>query len=204
MENIKCSYDELVPLHKLVQHPKNPNKHPEDQIEMLAKIIDYQGMRSPIVVSNQSGFITKGHGRLAALQKLGWEQAPVNFQDYENDAQEYADITADNAIAEWASLDLSQINKDIIDLGPELDIEMLGIKDFEIEPCEVDFQDLKSGDAGELGQKTFTLHNSQIDTIDDAIKKVKEDYKDMYLSELNDNSNGNAIAFICERFVDVC
>lgn len=133
---IKCSYDDLIEPHKLVEHPKNPNKHPEKQIDRLAKIIDYQGMRSPIVVSLKSGFITKGHGRLAALKKLGWKKVPVDYQEYDDEAQEYADIVADNAIAEWASLEFQQINSDFIDLGPELDVEMLGFKDFEIEPID--------------------------------------------------------------------
>jgi len=135
-EKIKCEYTELVPLHKLVAHPKNPNEHPDEQIKRLSEIIDYQGMRSPIVVSKMSGFITKGHGRLAALRVLGWENAPVDYQEYDDEAQEYADIVADNAIAEWAALDLGKINQDFLELGPDLEIEMLGIKDFVIEPIE--------------------------------------------------------------------
>lgn len=131
-----CAYDEIVEIHKLIPNPKNPNSHSDEQVERLSKIIDYQGQRSPIVVSNKSGFITKGHGRLLAMQKLGWEKVAIDYQDYENDAMEYADIVADNAIAEWSQLDLSQINKDFIDLGPDLDIEMLGLKDFVIEPLE--------------------------------------------------------------------
>lgn len=134
--NFKCAYTDTVELHKLVPHPKNPNKHPQDQIERLSKIIDYQGQRAPIVVSKRSGFITKGHGRLEALKLLGWEKAAVDYQDYEDEAQEYADIVADNAIASWAELQLDQINVDMLDLGPDLDVDMLGIKDFSIEPIE--------------------------------------------------------------------
>lgn len=32
---INCAHTKMVELHKLVPHPKNPNKHPRDQIEML-------------------------------------------------------------------------------------------------------------------------------------------------------------------------
>jgi len=135
-ENIKCEYSELVELHKLQPNPKNPNIHTQAQIERLAQIIDYQGMRSSIVVSKRSGFITKGHGRLESLKLLEWEKAPVDYQDYDDEAQEYADIVSDNAIAEWSTLDLATINVDIVDFGPELDIDMLGLKDFKIEPME--------------------------------------------------------------------
>lgn len=133
-----CAYDELIEVHKLIPNPKNPNKHSKEQIERLSKIIDYQGQRSPIVVSNQTGFITKGHGRLEAMMLLNWEKVAVDFQDYENEAQEYADIVADNAIAEWSELNLSQINIDIVDFGPELDIENLGLKKFTIDVAEKD------------------------------------------------------------------
>ena len=136
-----CSYKEILDASSLKPNPKNPNKHSKDQIERLAKIIDYQGQRSPIVVSNQSGFITKGHGRLQAMKKLGWRRVAVDFQDYESEAQEYADIVADNAISEWSELDLSMINTDFTDFGPDFDIDLLGLKDFEIDVADKELGD---------------------------------------------------------------
>jgi ParB-like chromosome segregation protein Spo0J len=133
---IECAHDELVELHKLVAHPKNPNKHPDKQIDKLAKIIDYQGQRHPVVVSKRSGFIVVGHGRLEAIKKLGWEKCAVNYQDFKDEAEEYSFIVSDNAIAEWASLDLAEINTEMLDLGPDFDVELLGIENFSIEPIE--------------------------------------------------------------------
>jgi len=158
MSNIKCEYTELIELSKLKPHPKNPNNHPDAQIERLAEILKYQGMRSPIVVSKLSGFITKGHGRLAALKVLGWEKAPVDYQEYENEEMEYADIIADNAISRWAFLDISKINADFIDLGPELNMDMLGLKDFIVEPIEKyeDLDDLLVDI--DIGQKNDEIH----------------------------------------------
>jgi len=125
-----CAYGELLTIDdpRIIPNPKNPNKHPENQIERLAKIIEYQGQRAPIVISKRSGFMTKGHGRLLAIKHLGWSQIAVDFQDYENEAQEYADMVADNAIAEWSTQDNEMINIEAIELGPEIDIEMLGMK----------------------------------------------------------------------------
>ncbi len=130
---VRCAHDNLVATKGLKPHPKNRNKHPEDQVERLARILEYQGWRYPIKVSNLSGFITSGHGRLLAAKHLGWEKVPVNYQDYESEEQEYADVQADNAIASWAELDLAGINSDIGDLGPDFDINLLGIKDFQID-----------------------------------------------------------------------
>lgn len=133
---IKCLFDKLVKIKDLQSHPKNRNKHPEDQISRLASIIKYQGFRYPIKVSKLSGYVTSGHGRIEAAKLNGWKEVPVNFQDYDSEEQEYADVQADNAIASWAELDLSGINSDIGELGPDFDINLLGIKDFVVEPAD--------------------------------------------------------------------
>ena len=152
-----CAYTDLVELNKLVPNPKNPNKHPDNQIERLAKIIDFQGQRSPIVISKRSGFIVKGHGRLLAIQKLGWKKAAVDFQEYESDAQEYADIVADNAIAQWAEMDLSQINTDFLQFGPELDVDLLGISSFKIDLAYSDFGSFGDQVKEQADEFSFTL-----------------------------------------------
>ena len=123
---IDCAYNELIEIHKLVPNPKNNNRHSIEQIHRLAKIIAYQGMRSPIVVSKRSGFITKGHCRLEAIKELGWDKAPVNFQDYESEAQEYSDMTADNELARWSELDVHQLHVDLE--GIDIDLDMLGLE----------------------------------------------------------------------------
>jgi hypothetical protein len=137
---IHCLYDKLVKLKDLKPHPKNRNKHGADQIARLAKILDYQGWRYPVKVSKLSGHVTSGHGRIMAAELNKWDKIPVNFQDYENEEQEYADVQADNAIASWAELDMAGINGDLENLGPDFDLEMLGIKDFVLEPADK-FQD---------------------------------------------------------------
>lgn len=142
---IHCLYDQLVDPKTLKYHPKNRNKHPKDQIERLAKILEYQGWRYPIKVSKLSGCVTSGHGRIAAAFLKKWTQVPVVFQEYENADQEYADVQSDNAIASWAELDLAAINVDIPDIGPEFDIDWLGIKNFKI-----DLNDLSENEIDEL------------------------------------------------------
>lgn len=133
---VHCQYSELVDVSELKPHPKNRNNHSEAQIDRLCEIIKYQGVRHPIKVSNLSGFISSGHGRLLAAKKLGMKRVPVSYQDYTDEVQEYADLIADNAIASWSELDLSGINSDIGDLGPDFEIDLLGIKDFVLEPTE--------------------------------------------------------------------
>nr|DAW26843.1 MAG TPA: ParB protein [Caudoviricetes sp.] len=99
-----CLYDKIVPVEDLKPNPKNPNHHPEDQVELLAKVIEMQGWRQPVKVSARSGYIVSGHGRYEAALLLGCP-VPVDIQDYPSEAEELADLLADNRIAELAEMD---------------------------------------------------------------------------------------------------
>lgn len=133
---IRCAHDKLELISDLKPHPKNPNKHGDEQIERLAKILKYQGWRSPVKVSRRSGFVVSGHGRIEAARLNGWDSVPVNYQDYESDDQEFADLASDNSIAEWAQLDLGLINFELQNFDPSFDVELFGLKNFEIEPAD--------------------------------------------------------------------
>lgn len=128
---IKAENIELVDISSIVENPKNPNTHSKDQIKRLSKLIQNTGFRNPLVVSKKSGFLVVGHGRLEAAKKLKMEKVPVIFQDFDNEAEEYAYMTADNAIGAWSELDLEQIKLEIEGFK-DFDIEMLGIESFEI------------------------------------------------------------------------
>lgn len=102
---VYCSYDKIVPISELVPNPKNPNRHPPDQIEALGGIIRKSGWRNNITVSKRSGMIVKGHGRLLAAQLEELDEIPVEYQSYASEADELADMTADNRLAELAETD---------------------------------------------------------------------------------------------------
>lgn len=140
---INCAHTEVVDIDLLVPHPRNPNKHPDKQIQLLAKIMNHQGWRNPIVVSTRSGYIVKGHGRLAAALLNGWKQVPIDRQAYENEADEYADMIADNKIAELADSDELKIQEIALDLGPDFDFDLFGIPNFKIKGVDT----LPPGDA---------------------------------------------------------
>ena len=116
-----CAFDEVVAADSLIPNPRNPNRHSDEQIRLLAKIIKHQGWRAPITVSNLSGFIVRGHGRLMAAQKLGLEDVPIDRQDYATEAEEWADLIADNRLSELSEID----NPSLKDLLEELDTGLL-------------------------------------------------------------------------------
>ena len=131
---VYCAHDEIVDVAKLVPNPQNPNKHPDNQIQLLGRIIRQTGWRQPITVSTRSGFIVKGHGRLSAALLEGVKAVPVDYQNYASEAEEYADLVADNRIAELAEIDRKML-ADIfaeIDLG-EIPAELTGYTEDEME-----------------------------------------------------------------------
>jgi len=125
---ILCAHTELVDIERLVPNPRNPNRHPESQVKLLAKIIRAQGFRNAIVVSKRSGFVVKGHGRLDAARLLEMETVPVDYQDYEHEAAEWADMVADNRIAELAETDEDALKELLAELDGEIDLDLTGFE----------------------------------------------------------------------------
>lgn len=132
---IHCTHRELRDPSALVEHPRNPNRHPQKQIELLARIIRHQGWRNPIVISARSGFIVAGHGRLAAARVLGVTEVPVDVQHFETEADEWAHLVADNRIAELADMDEAGLGELLRDLGEveDFDLDLTGFAEAEID-----------------------------------------------------------------------
>lgn len=129
---ILCAHNKIEMISNLKPNPRNPNKHSDAQIKLLAKIMNMQGIRSPIVVSKKSGYIVKGHARLEAAKFNGYDRFPCDYQEYENSDMEYADMIADNQIAELSEMDMDIVQQIALDLGPDFNFDLLGIPDFKI------------------------------------------------------------------------
>ena len=72
------------------------------------------------MVSTRSNFIVAGHARLKAAELLKVKEVPVDFQDFESEADEYAHLVADNRIAELAEADnnvLAELIKELEEAG---------------------------------------------------------------------------------------
>jgi hypothetical protein len=130
---IHCSYARLADVTSLVANPRNPNKHSDKQVALLAKVIRHQGWRAPITVSKRSGFIVTGHGRLAAALLLQVEQVPIDEQDFASEADEWAHLVADNRIAELSENDNAMMKELLSELdGSEFDMDFTGFTGKEV------------------------------------------------------------------------
>lgn len=163
---IYCSHSEQVDPISLVANPRNPNTHSEKQVALLAKIIKAQGWRNPIVVSKRSGFVVKGHCRLAAALKLGVNVVPVDFQDYVNEAAEHADMIADNRVAELAEQD-DDILKGLLEelSSSELDLDLTGFTSEDINQLLTEGQSAPAQKEDTLGDTEGIQAESQFGVI---------------------------------------
>ena len=132
---VHCAHTRLVDPDTLKPNPANPNRHSAHQIQLLASIIQEQGWRNPVTVSKRSGLIVRGHGRLEAALLIGCEVVPVDEQDYASEAEELADLLADNRLSELAELDeddLRRVLRSIGEADPDFDLELTGFMEDEI------------------------------------------------------------------------
>jgi DNA modification methylase len=193
----------IEPIQKLVEDPKNENIHSEKQIQALAKIIKINGFRSPIIVSNRTGLIVAGHGRLQAARLLGMEELPVIYQDFENEADELRHRLADNEISRHAVLDEQKMFENLQELNFDLesfDFEEIGLIDFnfqkESDPEKDEIEDniptnvetrTKTGDLWILGKHKLLVGDAT--KIDDVEKLMGEEKAAMILTDPPYNVN---------------
>ena len=167
---IHCAHDQLVEVGKLKPHPKNPNRHPEAQLELLAKIISHQGWRAPVVVSKRSGCIVSGHGRVEAALLLGLKVVPVNFQDFPSDSDELAHLVADNRIAELAEMDNAALAALIEDeFRGKIDLELAGIIE---ELGEAELKEVKEPVPPAMSWVLIGIPTVKFGEINEAIERI--------------------------------
>jgi hypothetical protein len=125
---VRCACSALVEVGKLNANPRNPNRHPDRQLDLYAKVIKHQGWRRAVVVSNQSGYIVTGHGAVEAAKRAGWASVPVDYQDFKTPADEFAHLLCDNSLPELAELDQAQLSSLLAELETtdNFDLDLTG------------------------------------------------------------------------------
>lgn len=188
---------ELRDIDLLRLDPANARKHGKRNISAIAESLSRFGQRRPAVVRTD-GTVLAGNGMLEAARGLGWSQVAVTVVPDEwsvEEARAYA--LADNRTGELAEWDVAILDDHIVSLVVAgLDIEALGFDT----PAPLDgLPDLSDGDKGDLQQITFTLHTDQADVIRNALAASKA--LGSFVDTGNENSNGNAIARVCELWL---
>lgn len=188
----------------LIPYARNAKLHSEQQISKIAGSIKEFGFNNPVLIGADNGIIA-GHGRVQAAQVLKLATVPCIRLGHLTDAQKRAYILADNRLAEiGGGWDDSMLGIEIAEMG-DFDFEVIGFDSdaiaklagvFDVE--EASPPEMQDGDRAPFRQMTFTVHDEQFEEIEAAMRKAKEEGGGE--SAVNENSNGNAMAWICGRF----
>ena len=194
---------ETWPLERLIDYARNPRKN-DHAVDRVAAAIREFGFRVPIVAKSD-GLVVDGHLRLKAARKLGLAEVPVVLADDLTDAQVKAFRISVNRMAELAEWDSELLALELGELGElGFDLDLTGFGEDEIKALEspqvdaIDMPELASGDRQPFQQMTFTLHDEQADQVKAAIDAAKALGT---FDSPNENSNGNALARVCETFL---
>ena len=194
-----------VPISELKTDPHQVQEHDGRSIAEIERSLQAHGQKKPVIVERATGYVKAGNGTLEAANRLGWTHlAAVRSDDTEEDIRLYA--IRDNRTAQFARWIGEKVVAELAALDVEPDEagwsveELAALEDgagvFNVDTVEP--PSLSSDDREPFQQMTFTLHDDQVATVKEAMSKAS----DMGAgSTLNENSNGNALAFICERFL---
>ncbi len=195
MQLINKNIEDLIP------YTNNTRTHSDEQVLQIASSIKEFGFTNPILIDEQGGIIA-GHGRVMAAKKLNINEVPTITLSGLTEAQIKAYIIADNAIALNSGWNEDLLQLELITLNEmNFDYSKLGFDfDFDVSDIEEEFTpDLPSGDREPIRNMTFTVSDEQHELIEKALKDAKL-YPLQDPAGINENSNGNALYYICEVF----
>jgi hypothetical protein len=187
----------------LIPYVNNSRTHSDAQVLQIASSIKEFGFTNPILIDGSNGIIA-GHGRVMGAKKLGIDKVPCIRLAGLTPAQIKAYVIADNKLALNAGWDNAMLRLEFDELEElGFDLELTGFSTAEIDLLADVFAEmpqLNSDDRAPYQQMAFMVHDDQKLVIDDAITKAKTN--PCYDTGINENSNANALAYICEVFIN--
>jgi hypothetical protein len=101
---------------ELRPNPRNPNKHPETQIESLMASLRRDGQTRPLLARKSNSMLIAGHGVHTAMRRLGWVECQVMLWDCdERTAHRY--MLADDKLSSLSELDPARTRDLLKEIG---------------------------------------------------------------------------------------
>lgn len=187
MNDLEIIYLDLA---DIKPYKRNSKKHPEWQIEQIAKSIESLGMNDPIAVAGNDNVIIEGHGRYLACKKLNYSPVPVIRLDHLNDEQRRAYNIIHNKLTMNSDFDLKILTKELDDIF-NIDMSDFGFEAFNIDDMEdVDAYD-ENNDDREYFTKTLTFPIEKKKEITCYLKKHYDEVIERIISESESEANSD-------------
>ncbi|HMN15180.1 MAG TPA: hypothetical protein PKD55_22910 [Bellilinea sp.] len=192
----------------LLANPLNFRLHPDNQQQALAGAIDDIGFIRSVTVNQRTGRVVDGHLRVTIAARSGVESLPVEYVDLD-EAEEAQALLSLDPIAAMAASDKAKLDELMRAVQSDDErvqamiseiAEREGVIPVSDESWTDAFGALPDEDRAPFQQMTFTLHDSQVEIVKEALRKA--DNLGDFDGSPNETSNGNALAFICGEFID--
>ena len=193
---------EQLNVSELIPYARNSRTHSDEQIAQIMASIREFGFTNPVLVDGD-GVIIAGHGRVTAAMRLNLKTVPCLRLGHLTDAQKKAYVIADNKLALNSGWDTEMLRIELGELSEQdFNVDVIGFSQDELKVLTAEIEaalpDLPTGDREPYQQMTFTLHDEQAEQVKAAIDRAKE--MGPFVDTGNENSNGNALARVCEVF----
>ena len=131
----------MLKLDELTPYEGNARKHTEADVQTIKNSIEQFGMCDPIGVWGSANIVVEGHGRMLALQELGYTEAPCIRLDHLTDDQRRAYALAHNKTAEMSGWDFATLEAEMSDLAEKFDMTAFGFAKHEEVDIDKFFED---------------------------------------------------------------
>ena len=202
-KNAIVRYD-VKPASEFTFNPLNPRVHPEPQRKAVQASLNEFGWVSPVIENETTGYLVDGHERIwDALAKGDDEPVPYIVVRVPAD-KEPALLAVFDKITTMATYDADMVNTLLGMVSLEDEALQAVLKQMGDEAnAEFSWDDAFSGlpdNNHEFREVTFTVHNSQFEVVERALKLAIQSHN--LRRSVNQNSNGNALTQICEVFLN--
>ena len=205
MANLAPQKIETVPIGTLKHHPKNPRK---GDVKSITESIEHNGFYGVVVAQKSTGYVLAGNHRMMAAKAAGLDSLPVAYVDVD-DATALKILLADNRTNDLATYDNKELAELLADVSNTIGLDGTGFDEAFLDglitsmsnaPTIAEaFGNLCQDESREIQQMAFVLHDSQIAIVKQALDIALATHSQ---SEVNQNKNGNALARICEVFLE--
>tara|TARA_B100001939_G_C16720522_1_gene521003 strand:- start:47 stop:661 length:615 start_codon:yes stop_codon:yes gene_type:complete len=200
----------VTSINDLKQDHKNARKRTNQSAELIQESLKRYGAARSIVI-DEDNRILAGNGTIEGAKAAGIK----NVRIIETDGDEIIAVKrtglsehdkvglalADNRTSDLSDWDAEMLHRlseeqDISPWFEEDDLAELGGE--EVEALD-EMPELSDAEKEPFQQMSFTLHDEQVEVVKKAIEKAKT--MGDFVDTPNENSNGNAIARVCELFL---
>ena len=185
-------------INSLISAEYNPRQLKKEQYQNIKESLQRFGFVDPVIINknkDRKNIIIGGHQRVKVAKDLEYIEVPCLELDLTLDKEKELNIRLNKNVGEWDY----DILANLFDFNELMD---WGFTDEDLKLFDNGYDDefvLPDGDKEPFRQITFTLSDEQYEVVEAALKKAK---KNDFSETENENSNGNAIWWICNSYED--